>query len=118
MASEGTKRSREAGEGEVRLREAWLGCGALYARRTLGNAEAWTPQQNLEYEAAFEAQRRDIEAALARESVPTRKRRESPWAGERRPDAADVVFDSFWPIKELEGGIQFKKGLIDRKSVV
>ena len=102
MASEG---------GDVRLRAAWLGCGALYARRTLCNAAAWTAQQNREYETAFRVQQRDIETALTRESAPAKQRRTSPWT-QRRPDQQDVLFDHFWPIKELESGIQFKKGLI------
>jgi len=103
MASEGS---------EVRLREAWLGCGPLYARRTLGNAEAWTAQQNREYAAAFEAQKRDIVAALARESAAAKKVRTDPIRRAPRPDSSDELFDCYWPIKELESRMQFNKGLI------
>jgi len=92
-------------------RAEWIGDGPLDARMTLGNADAWTPTQNREYQAAFDAQRIDIETSIARES-PSEKERRLGWCGESAPDSAESVFDSYWPIKELEDAIQFEKGLI------
>jgi len=52
---------------DVAFRRAqWIGYGVLWPRAMLQNAGAWGPQKNREYQAAFDAQKSDIEEACGR----------------------------------------------------
>jgi len=56
-------------------RAEWIGYGVLWPRAMLQNAGAWGPQQNREYHAAYDAQKKDIEEAVAHETSEMKCRR-------------------------------------------
>jgi len=97
---------------DVAFRRAqWIGYGVLWPRAMLQNAGAWGPQKNREYQAAFDAQKSDIEEAVAHET-PEMKCRRMESCAVPAPDPADGAFDAYLPIAEMQSKVFFEKGII------
>jgi hypothetical protein len=97
---------------DVAFRRAeWIGYGVLWPRSMLHNAGAWGPQKNREYQAAFDAQKSDIEEALAHET-PEMKCRRMESCAVSAPDPADGAFDAYLAIAEMQSKVFFQKGII------
>jgi len=95
----------------VYKRAEWLGYGRMWPRYTLMNAGGWTPQQNREYQAAFDAQEHAIRTAQELETPDQYKARKQ-WHSTVVPQTSEDVFDKYLPITNLEATIQFQEGLI------
>jgi len=95
----------------VYKRADWIGYGRLWPRYTLMNAGDWTPQQNREYQAAFDVQVYAIRTAQELETPDQYKSRKQ-WPSTVLPQTSEDVFDRYLPITNLEAAIQFQEGLI------
>jgi len=102
-------------EVDVAFRRAeWIGYGVLWPRAMLKNAGVWSPQQNREYQAAFDAQKKDIEEAIAQETPEMKCSRmgDAAICTGYVPGAADDVFDAYLAIAEVQSKMFFHKGII------
>jgi len=97
-------------------RADWIGHGRLWPRDTLINADDWTPQQNQQYQCAFDVQRRTIELAALLETKIEHNARIF-WRGAVAPGISEDVFDKYLPISKLEAAIKFQEGLIQGLQV-
>ena len=95
-------------------RAEWIGYGVLWPRAMLQNAGAWGPQQNREYHAAYDAQKKDIEEAVAHETSEMKCRRigDAAVCTDYVPGPADDVFDAYLAIVEMQSKVFFQKGII------
>jgi len=102
-------------EVDVAFRRAeWIGYGVLWPRAMLKNAGAWSPQENREYQAAFDAQKKDIEEAIAQETpdMKCRRMRDAAICTRYVPGPADDVFDAYLAIAEVQSKVFYQKGMI------
>lgn len=93
-------------------RAAWIPDEPLWPRETLANAGLWTPCENREFQAAFDAQHRAIARALELESLSAREERLQCKTGLCAPNPADHVFDMYFEIAKVQGVMLKNEGIV------